>query len=217
MSFLRYTAAAAAIAMVTAPPVLAQGLSFSGGATLTSNYMGRGVTNSLDRGALQFYGEVEANGLFAGVWGSTVDFGPGNPDALELDIYAGYRWSLGATSIDLGYVRYIYDSSGNCCGELYATFSSEAGNTTFLGGIYYDPGARIIGDVNLGVSHDWGNSISTGLMVGRGDVGFGGWSYAVAEVGYSISDSVSLSAAYHFSNAPAERRDRFVVSASVGF
>ncbi len=211
---LRAAATAAAVALTFATPALSQGLSFSFGASLTSNYISRGVTQSMDGPALQFYGEVETNGFYAGLWGSTVDL---PPDDLEIDLYAGYRWSLGSTTVDVGYARYIYDSTGDCCGELYVNLSSEVGSTSFSGGIYYDPSLSRVSDINLGVGYDWGNSISTGLTVGRTDPGAGGHVYAVVDLGYSVNDNVSLSAAYHYSRAPGERRNRLVVSASVDF
>lgn len=215
MTTFRIAALAAGLAMATSAPALAQGLSFSGGVTITSDYMSRGVTNSRNRPALQFYGEVEASGFYAGLWGSTVDFGLDDPDDLEIDLYAGYRFSVGAASFDIGYARYFYDSSGNCCGELYGLASYETGPLNLFAGVYVDPSDSFrVNDVHAGFTYSFAERWSAGLKAGR--AGRPSWTYGIASVGYQLNDNVSFEAAYHMTRAAGER-NRFVVSASVSF
>ena len=90
-------------------------------------------------------------GLFyGGVWSSTVDF-PGDPefgdDNLEFDLYAGVRPTLGDFSFDLSYYRYLYDSSGDCCGEFVLIAQYPVADFGEVGVEYdYDP----VGDTRWG-------------------------------------------------------------------
>src|SRR5690606_37881837 len=82
--------------------------------------------------------------FYAGLWFSTVS-GVGGytaDDDLEYDLYLGVRPEFGNLSLDFGYVRYLYDSSGDdCrCGELYAKATYAFTDMFSAGGeIYYDP------------------------------------------------------------------------------
>ena len=213
MTSYQTLAASAAIALCAGTlSAQAQNLTFSGGVSLTSNYMSRGVTQSENRPALQFYGEVEASGFYAGVWGSTVRFPAPETDAVELDLYAGYRFSVGAASFDVGYARYYYDDSGNCCGEFYGLFEIDADPATVFGGIHVD-GARgnTLNDIHLGVSYGFAERYTTSLTAGRAA---GGVRYGVLGLGYSFNDNFSVEAAYHVTNA---QRNQLVVSASFDF
>ena len=59
--------------------------------------------------------------FYAGVWASTVDgesvdIDP--DDRFEFDLSAGIRPTFGDLWLDLNYTRYIYDNSGDCCGDI---------------------------------------------------------------------------------------------------
>jgi len=88
-------------------------------ATLASDYMFRGVTQTQDDPAVHAaFDFTHSSGFFAGVWGSNVDFqdgGPSDDEAdLEVDVYVGYGtdfsedWSGDATII-----RYILPGTSN--------------------------------------------------------------------------------------------------------
>lgn len=90
---------------------------FSLFATATSDYVFRGVSQTLEEPAIQAGLSFEhASGWFAGVWASTVDFpdrGPRErPSDLEIDLWAGYgvelapRWAL---AVDLRHYEYPND------------------------------------------------------------------------------------------------------------
>ncbi len=92
-------------------------LTFSASATLTSDYVWRGVSQSQEDFALQ--GELafeHESGLYGGVWGSSVDFTPDDTgwmdedDAkIELDTYIGYAWDFNdSLAGDIQLIRYIY-------------------------------------------------------------------------------------------------------------
>lgn len=203
-------AAALAVTLsLCAVPALAQGLSFSGGMTVTSNYMSRGVSQSADRPALQFWGEVENMGFYGGIWASTVRLAP---DQAEVDIYAGYRFTADALTVDLGYVRYLYDRTGNCCGELYATFEAEVDQTTFFGGVSLDGLRRArVSDLHLGIRYGFYEGLNASASVGRAS---GGVNYGVLGLGYTVNDNVGFEAGYHITNA---QRNQFVVSSNINF
>lgn len=110
-----------AAALAAAPAAaFAQGVSTSIGFTITSEYVAGGLEQS-DGPAFQPYVEFGYMGFYAGIWASNVDgnLASGDPDDhAEIDVYAGYRGEAGAISYDIGYFRYFYDHSGDCCGEL---------------------------------------------------------------------------------------------------
>lgn len=121
MVFLRCTALLTFI-LIFAQKASAQDLKYFTGVTLTSNYVSNGVTQSNDKPAIQPYLEVEVNGFYSGFWASSVDL-PVN-DKTELDLYAGYRRNYeNGLFIDVGYARYFYNDSGDCCGEAKITLA----------------------------------------------------------------------------------------------
>lgn len=97
---------------------------FSGYVTLTSDYVKRGVTQSDGNPAFQIGADFNfENGLFLGVWGSTVDIanGPSTQRDVEINYYAGYvfnasnswQFSVGAVAYDYpgqsGFFNYNYE------------------------------------------------------------------------------------------------------------
>ncbi|TCB52029.1 hypothetical protein E0H80_04560 [Acinetobacter sp. ANC 4779] len=92
------------------------GLSFSGSAALTSDYRYRGITQAFNDPAIQAgFLLSHESGLYAGVWGSNVDFG--GPAHLELDPYVGYTTTLenfaSKPVVDVGLWYYGYPSDGD--------------------------------------------------------------------------------------------------------
>lgn len=95
---------------------------FGGYATLTSDYVKRGVTQSDGDPAVQLGVELNfENGFFLGTWGSSVDIsnGPAVQRDLEVNYYAGYgfdasnSWRLSASTVAYAYPgqsgRFDYD------------------------------------------------------------------------------------------------------------
>jgi uncharacterized protein (TIGR02001 family) len=102
----------------------AQSAELSGYVVLTSDYVWRGVSQSDGDPALQLGGDVAfGSGIYAGLWGSTIDIdnGAGRYRDTELTYYLGYshgidtRWSIGASVIvytypgQTGTVDYDYE------------------------------------------------------------------------------------------------------------
>ena len=100
------------------------GLSFSGTAALTTDYRFRGMTQTQSDPAVQSgFVFTHSSGLYAGVWGSNVNFGGADPH-LELDPYMGYTTELpfaGKPTLDVGLWYYGYPSASDLNWlELYA-------------------------------------------------------------------------------------------------
>ncbi|UWQ93162.1 TorF family putative porin [Aliisedimentitalea scapharcae] len=120
-------------------PLAAQEWQVLGGIEAVSNYVSNGVTQSNGNPAIQPWVEINNAHFYAGLWASNVDFG--NSDDYELDIYLGYRRSFANDLfIDLGYARYLYDGTGDCCGELKVTAAYPIHDRVgLLGYVAYNP------------------------------------------------------------------------------
>ena len=175
----------------------AQTLSF--GATLTSDYISRGVSNSAGGAALQPYLEYESGGFYAGLWASNISSGA---DTLEVDAMIGYRWDLGTATIDLGYARYFYNVSGDQGGELYVLGESSMGLFDVNGGLYLTfPNAITIADIHIGASYEVYDNIAVSATLGTATQG----AYANFGASFSVSDNVTLDARYHLMAVGAGR------------
>ena len=122
---LSVMAMASTLAMAEESNALSQaGVSFAGTAALTSDYRYRGVTQTQNDPAVQVgFALTHESGLYAGVWGSNVNFGGADPH-LELDPYVGYATELpfaGKPTLDVGLWYYGYPSASDINWlELYA-------------------------------------------------------------------------------------------------
>jgi uncharacterized protein (TIGR02001 family) len=116
----------------TSPEKIQSAIDVAFGAAVTSNYIFRGITQSDNNPAFQAYMEATYGIVYAGVWGSTVDFGDDNKG--EFDLSAGIRPEFGKLSLDIGYVRYLYTADGDCCGEAYAKADFAATDSFTVGG-----------------------------------------------------------------------------------
>lgn len=136
------------------------------GIAATSNYIFRGATQS-DGPAVQGYVEGTTGTFYGGIWASTVDL---DEDEVEVDLYLGIRPQFGDLTVDLSYTRYLYDESGDCCGEAGLFLGYPVGEVAEVGaGLYVDPenettwaqasgAATVLGDYDLSgtVGSDFG-------------------------------------------------------------
>lgn len=100
-------------AMAAEPPPSPH--TFTANVGLYSQYVFRGLTQTGEDPALQGGMDyAHASGFYVGVWGSNVswleDYQGYNKGSLEIDIYGGFRNSIGNTGLtyDLGILRYQY-------------------------------------------------------------------------------------------------------------
>ncbi len=89
----------------------------SGGVDITSDYLWRGVSQTLGKSAVQWHLEADKNGFYAGTWGSQVDFG--GEASVEYDFYGGYSWANEDMSVDVGVINYNYDTELDSVTEMY--------------------------------------------------------------------------------------------------
>lgn len=135
-------------------------LDISANVAWTSNYLFRGVSQTDEKPAAQLglnatYSVAENVDLYAGAWGSHVDFNDGNEASYEVDYLSGVAFSLGEFDFDLGTIYYSYPgardslnydffeyvaSVGHDFGGLYATYSLNYSPDNFgnSGDAYYN-------------------------------------------------------------------------------
>lgn len=136
---------------------------------LTTDYMFRGISQTQNDGAIQGgLDVVHDSGLYAGVWGSNVDFG--GDASVEFDYYAGFSNNItDALSYDVGWIKYDYP------GEAALNFSEFYGSLSAYGftvGVNYSDD---FADDNttlysyLGYEYALPYEIGLGLQVGNYD------------------------------------------------
>ena len=129
---------AALIALVA--PVSAQAQEnprVSWGVLATSNYIYRGISDSDEKPALQGYVTATNGFIYGGAWASTVDI---DGDYGELDLYFGVTPEFGQLDVDISYRRFLYNRSGDCCGEIGLALGYPAGSVVDIAGAFYwDP------------------------------------------------------------------------------
>lgn len=214
-SFATPSSAAEPVVVEAPPGIEAAGSEFSSrvdfawGVALTSNYVSDGETQSGDRPALQAYGEISSGIVYSGIWLSTVKL---EPDTAEFDLYWGLRPRFGPLSLDFNYTRYVYDQTGDCCGEWIAKVEVEVNDTlTFNGEFDYDPQSRdrsaTIGlTLALADTLDFSSEIERDLVSGDND-----WN---AGLKWQATDTLSFDLRYYDSD---QFSDRFVVTLAYDF
>lgn len=171
----------------------AQGLSVYAGVALTSNYVSDGFTQTDDGPAIQPYVELDFNGLYAGAWGSNVDFG--DEDDFELDLYVGYRGEAGIFSYDISYYRYYYNDSGFCCDEAILSLGvSPTDSLTLMATLSRDLEAD---ETGAGVGIEFAVSDALTLHGEFAENAAGQYDYAVVGVSYALFEEGSLDLSWH--------------------
>lgn len=104
----------------------AQELTLSANATLTTNYMFRGISQTAGDPAMQGGFEAYYGAYYLGIWGSNVDFGTTDaPNGarvdiadIEIDYYGGVRKTLWGMDWDVGAYFTSYPGAYDPAGEL---------------------------------------------------------------------------------------------------
>lgn len=154
-TFLPGLLAASALvpAFISATPAFAQdtdppsAITVSGSATVTSDYRFRGISQADKDFAVQGGMSVShQSGVYAGIWGSTIDdYVAGSADQ-EIDLTLGYKKDLGGTTLDVGAVYYIYPGAEKITPgldtdfiETYAALSHTLGPVNAKASVAYAP------------------------------------------------------------------------------
>lgn len=108
----------------TAPPPR---ITVTGGVTLVSDYRFRGISQTDKRAAVQgTFTVADQSGLYATVWGSSIDDYVFNGADQEIDLSAGFRKTVGAATIDVGVLYYYYPGSGGVASDFFEPYASVA-------------------------------------------------------------------------------------------
>jgi uncharacterized protein (TIGR02001 family) len=105
---------------------------------VTSDYVFRGISQSNEEAAIQGGVEFSCGKFYAGFWGSSIAFENGT----EIDLYGGYKTSIGKVNIDLGFIYYGYPGQFNDASyfELKAGASVDIWKGgTLSGTVFYSP------------------------------------------------------------------------------
>lgn len=158
------------------------------GATLTSDYLWRGITQTDHKPALQGYVEPSFGIVYAGIWASNVAFG-GDSD-VEVDLYAGIRPEFDVWSFDLGYTHAFYlNDPGSDSGELFAKAYAAVAEPVTLGAeLYFNPAnsaTYVEANTDITLPHNFG--VSGGIGAVNGDTSYATWNvglyYLIGEWG----------------------------------
>ena len=117
--------ALAAAATLTSGTVLAQAAApaaadkpdfvVTGNFGITSDYRFRGLQQTDGDPAFQGgFDLAHSSGLYVGTWGSNVSSwaaGPSTSTKLEIDLYGGYKTTVGDVGLDIGAIAYMYPGS----------------------------------------------------------------------------------------------------------
>lgn len=185
----------AALLALSVPGVAAaQGLSFSGGATLTSEYVASGLKQS-DGPAFQPWIEGEVNGFYFGAWLSNTDLAI-TGGTMEIDLYLGYRNEVGKFSYDVGYARYFYrNPQADCCGELIVNLGYAPTDALSMGvRVAYDTTFKT---TNSSLSLGYALNDKLSLEAKYGKINKGGRTYWSLGGSYAVTDSFGIGLAYH--------------------
>jgi uncharacterized protein (TIGR02001 family) len=176
------TALVLPVAVACAMASTAQAGEWSANASVTSNYIWRGLTQTGNESAVQ--GGIDYasdSGFYVGTWASNVNYGADDVYSYEHDIYAGFAFDTGAVSWDVGYLYYNYDGEADFdFGEVYLGLGVGGFSTTLslLANTQADEAEGQ--DFGFGeayyLSVDYGfelsNGVEVGLHIGRHDGDF---------------------------------------------
>jgi uncharacterized protein (TIGR02001 family) len=123
LSILAAMSVAAPALADDAPAAPASDWTVTGGATLTSDYRFRGVSQTDKRFAIQgTIGLSHSSGFYVGTWGSSIDDYVATGGDQEIDLYAGYKKTISGTTIDGGLLYYYYPGSGGTTTDFFEPY-----------------------------------------------------------------------------------------------
>lgn len=127
MKFIKLSLAAAVLATGMLAAETSE-VGVSANMAITSNYVWRGMTQTKNSPAIQGGIDLDYNGLYAGVWGSNIEFGDAKA-SLEADAYVGYANEIEGFSYDVGFINYMYPNQSDELnfGEAYVGLGYDFG------------------------------------------------------------------------------------------
>ena len=177
LAFAAVAAAGANLAWAEAPE-----LETSANVTIASEYVFRGQSQTDEHEAIQGGVDLSYGGLYFGVWGSNVDFGPGDNATAEIDYYGGYAFDVtDEVSLDLGVI--FYDYPGEADYEYWEVYAGLGWRDLSVGVNYSDEylgdGGEsfyyVYADYSLGLPQDFSLDLHVAQNIGDDqDIAFEG-------------------------------------------
>ncbi len=227
--------ALAAAATLSSGTVLAQAaapatpeFAVTGNFGITSDYRFRGLSqNNLDPAVQGGFDVAHSSGLYIGTWGSNVSaWAASSTGSLELDIYGGYKTTLGDVGLDIGAIAYKYPSSTQSyrsnTEEVYvglsygpAVFKTSyvtsknyfaSSGTDNSGTMYYDLtlsqeiAPKLVASIHAGMT-DYKEDATA---YGSGKVSYADYSIGLA---YDLGSGLTLGAKYFWNDAKAGTKE----------
>lgn len=176
LSALAFAAVATPALAEDAP---ASDFTVTGGATVVTDYRFRGISQTDEKFAVQgTLGVSHSSGLYAGVWGSSIDEYVANFADQEIDLYAGYKHSFGPATVDVGVLYYYYPGSSEAGAynsdyfEPYASVSGAIGPVTATVGVNYAFDQKALPADNLYLHGELAGAIPNTPLTLKGHVGY---------------------------------------------
>ena len=214
MLAMSLAAAGSAFAQAAAPAEPESSLSFNAG--VVNEYRYRGISQSRLQPALQGGADyADKSGAYVGVWGSSIKWikdGGGKSNA-EVDLYGGYKFTVGEVGYDLGFLRYEYSNnaltpSANT-NELYGAVTMGPATLKYsrsTGNLFGFAGSKGSSYVDLTSTYDLGEGYSLAPHLGYQSVsGTGNSKYSYTDyaltLGKDLGNGLAFSAAVIGTNA----------------
>ena len=222
------TVAFAGALALSAGAAQAQEIGFGGSLSFSTDYVASGESQTGRQPAAQLtaYGYVPS-GFYAGVFLSNVDFSemvgdyyavqfPGftwdDPDSIEIGLFVGWEYETAAgLSLDVGYERYFYDVSGNCCGLIFASVGYSISDMVEVGAFasfnHTSETTNLRAEATIYPTDNIGLRAMAGWTDGNFNENAGSGypssiTYWNVGVDYYLTDSFSVSLDYHDSTSP---------------
>jgi len=155
MNYALAAASALLLGIAAATPAKAQmdlgsGLTLSLTPAASTDYLFRGISQTRNRPAVALTADLEhESGLYIGAFASNVAF-LGTNARQEIDVLAGYRFSLGGVKLDAGLVWYTYpgyDAPSGGYDLNYVEFALRGSYTIdpvkLVGAVFYSPSFQL--------------------------------------------------------------------------
>ena len=130
----------------------------SANVAVQSDYVWRGISQNAEDPAIQGgFDYTHSTGVYAGIWGSSVDFG--GAESTEFDLYAGWSKEFeNSLAIDVGYLEYTYHGQSGASDSNFTEYYAGASYNGF--GIKYSIGDEFDDLIEISYSHDFEAGIS---------------------------------------------------------
>jgi len=200
-----FAPAALALVLALAGPAAAQDkpdLSFNVG--VASDYVFRGISQTNEDPEVFGGADLSWGNFYAGTWLSNVDYSDSTD--MEFDLYAGFKPTLGAVSLDLGVYYYGYTDQPTGADydylELKAAGSVPLGPVTLGAQAYYSP--NYYSGADHGFYYEANGAyaptekLSFSAALGRQEVsGSSDYTTWNIGVGYALTDHLAVDVRYH--------------------